>query len=145
MTKYREKLICYSCDISVCDEQRRKMMKELEGRFPAVQVEWLQLKKISLKSYFSKSRSWDLVVVFFAGYGMERYGANLWKHLLFFPRKLYGVNIDGHIFEIPRFSVFKLLVLKLTWDCLSKFSGKIYEVALSWYIAPPSSHSRSEH
>ena len=145
MFKKPESFICCSVDIAVGEEQKILMIKKLEERFLKQEFECLQVKKTPLKSYLSKSRTWSSVIVFFAGYGMERYGPNLWKHLIFFPRKMFGINIDGHIFEIRRFSVMKLLLVRILWNWLSKLSGKIYEVALSWYATPSSSNSRPEH
>jgi hypothetical protein len=120
-----------SKDIEVGAEDFSRMKNALQEWCPGVNLDSFSVKEMGLASYLRQIKSYDLVVILFAGYNVERYGPNLWKHLCFFFGPLYGVNIEGHIFRIPRIRVSALLIREWFLKGCSLLLGKFYEMALS--------------
>lgn len=107
MTPDSLKFTCFSSDISINDEKLEALSKILGETFPEQDLRVVKVRQISLSEYFQQQKHWSKVVILFGGYNIKRYFHNCWKHLIFFPGKIYGLNIEGKVFLLPRFYAMK--------------------------------------
>ena len=107
MTPHFSKHTCFSSDISINDEKLEGLSNILGETFPEQDFRVVKVRQISLSEYFQQQKHWSKVVILFGGYNIKRYFHNCWKHLIFFPGKIYGLNIEGKVFLLPRFYAIK--------------------------------------
>jgi hypothetical protein len=126
-----QRLHCLSIDITLDSTQKLGLIEAVHKALESDDSVEVQVKSLSWRQVFRLRREWKTVTVFFAGYNLERYGPNLFKHLLLFPGRIMGVNIDGRVFSLPRLRVLVLLLRQGIWDRISAFFGWLYEMAMS--------------
>jgi len=80
------KTLCLSIDIRLDPDQRTHLIESVQKVFNHRDSTEVPVVSLSWREYVRVRSEWETVVVFFAGYNLERYGPNLIKHLLLFPR-----------------------------------------------------------
>ena len=68
-------------DISLADLDEKFLLSKVEDSLPKYSIVAQGVKTITLREYLKESKKFEMVVVLFAGYNIERYKSNLWKHL----------------------------------------------------------------
>ena len=121
-----------SVDISLEESTLEKMKSSVQQWCPGAIDEPISIRSLGIQDYLRISRSFDVIIVFFAGYNIERYGPNLWKHLCLFPGSIYGVNIEGHIFKIPRVQATVLISTEFIVKGISQILGRLYAMVMPW-------------
>ena len=119
-----------SNDISLADLDQKFLLSKVEGSFHKYSIVAQGVKTITLREYLKQSKKFETVVVLFAGYNIERYKANLWKHLFFFFGAIYGMNIEGHLFKIPRMKAIVLILWQEVLRITFRIIGKLYELVV---------------
>lgn len=119
-----------SNDISLADTDEKFLYHKVETAFPEYMIFSQGVKTVSAKQYLKESKKFETVVVLFAGYNIERYKSNLWKHLLFFFGPIYGMNIEGHLFKIPRVKATVLILWQEILRLMFRMIGKLYELVM---------------
>lgn len=128
MKHYQSKHLCVSSDILVEDDKFEELTNIVTEFFCETQICNVKVRPMPLKTYFNESQNWSSVVIFFGGYNIKRYFHNCWKHLLFFPRPLYGINFEGKLFKLPRFYALKSIVAHELKTYFLRICAKIFSV-----------------
>ena len=119
-----------SNDISLADLDKKFLLSKVESSFPKYSIFEQGVKTITCREYLKESKKFEIILVLFAGYNIERYKANLWKHLFFFFGPIYGMNIEGHLFKIPRIKATVLILWQEILRIIFRMIGKLYELVV---------------
>ncbi len=121
--------ILISIDITLSEEARQEKLQILKRKFPDADMETIAVIPLSLASYLELRTEFDLLVVFVAGYNLENYFHNLLFHLLFFQGSIYGMNVENHLFQIPRIPCLKLICKRKLEVLMASFVTLLYALA----------------
>lgn len=115
-----------SNDVRINPEKHAELTQLVNNEFSQYQIKEASIRNLSWRQYFSATKDCEVIVVLFAGYNLKRYWTNLVKHLLTPGKTLFGVNIEGHFFPIPRVKTFVILLQhKVKISILSYISNKL--------------------
>ncbi|MEE2925108.1 MAG: hypothetical protein VX619_10050 [bacterium] len=130
MVSSDKNIICVSCDLKLDDSQSENLWVVLRKNFPHSEFLQISLNELRDVDYEVQSKKWDSVVVLFGGYNIKRYYKNCWKHLVFFKGSLYGLNIEGRLFDLPRLyciqSIIRFELKKLVLGILANLSFQLF-------------------
>ncbi|PCJ20759.1 MAG: hypothetical protein COB02_00180 [Candidatus Cloacimonadota bacterium] len=104
------KKLLISNDIQLNPKKYKELITAIKSKFPNYTIQEVSIKNLNKPEYLKSIDNIDIIVVLFAGYNLKRYWNNLVKHLLFSRQTLYGINIESHFFNIPRFKTFLILL-----------------------------------
>ncbi|MCO4781779.1 MAG: hypothetical protein KC646_05595 [Candidatus Cloacimonetes bacterium] len=99
-----------SNDVQLAPEKKQELLKLIEHKFFNYKIQEISIKNLSWKKYRNVTKNCDTIVILFAGYNLKRYWNNLLKHLIGSNKTLYGVNIEGHFFSIPKLKTLNILI-----------------------------------
>ncbi len=130
MATSNKNITCVSCDLKLDSNQWDVLWCVLREKFPDSEFEEIQLKNLCHNEYRKQSKKWDSVVVLFGGYNIKRYYYNCWLHLISFKGPLYGLNIEGKLFDLPRIysitSIIRFEFKKFILSTLANTSFKLF-------------------
>ena len=130
LSSSEKNIICISCDIKLDSTQREILWAVLRNNFPNSEFTEVSLIELNDQEYRAQSKHWNRVVILFGGYNIKRYYKNCWKHLIGFNGSLYGLNIEGKIFNLPRLyslqSILRFEIKKVALSVLANLSFRLF-------------------
>ena len=130
MTSSKKNTVCISCDLKLHDSQWDILWPVLREKFPEAKFAEIKLKQMDSPDYKLQKSNWSSVVILFGGYNIKRYYSNCWRHLICFKGPIYGLNVEGRLFNLPRLysiqSILRFELNKLALKILAKITFRLF-------------------
>ena len=125
----KKPVLCISCDLILSSGQYQFILKHIRSKYPDYEFDEIRLEDLKRSEFKRRKVSWSRVIIVIGDYSIKRYFKNCWPFLSRYGGSIKGINMDGHIFDLPRTFTLYILIKEQLKQRLYRLVASLYEVA----------------